>query len=554
MKNKRIHKIIFYTILVLCISAFSYFPKSYSKYIKEEEPARFYVGISKLYMGDLDLLTPRTTSTYKIANYSIEFRRNDLMNGSDTQQQLFIEVEQAACTIDSISSKGSKTINGNNATITYTSKGEDYIIVNYSCNVSDIVIEENEEELVYTNVRIYEKYMPEDIKYLVAKADGVKMFLSEYYVRYPKPKAIISNDSRQLTLNIDTDNKYNEFNLWLNSYVNSVGSKYAEHVTAYINSVFNNESDILNLTKELKGLTVTYDEENQNYIYQLDDNFLGYARTYYIFEGPDDLIKVAFSNPNLTDAEINEIFKYYIETYGEYSSRDIDRIMEYVSSFGSVNYIMKPKQDGTYNEIKGLVYLVENDEIRLLPSLLDYVTIYIDKEIKIAFAEKVTMFNVFLNTIESTYDFITEDIISNINTNRDLYDSIGMNNINQDEKIEYSDYILVQDTITKKYILFNVYSDGDAYTYVKIIELGEAELIEITQVDNKLSISIKVNKQDIIEAKNNVIETVSALDEYFNVNYEEKIIDELFVSSVPNGDVTSIHDTNSVTVTYTITK
>lgn len=554
MKNKKNHKIIFYTILILCISAFSYFPKSYSKYIKEEEPATFYVGINKLYIGDLDLLTPRSTSTYKIVNYSVEFSRSNLMEENDTSQQIFVEVEQTACEITSVSSRGSSSINGNKATITYTSSGTDYISVNYKCNVNDIVVSENDEEVVYTNVYVYERFMPENVRYLYAKAEGVKMLLSEYYDRYPKPEAQISSDSKQLILNVDTDNKFTEFNLWINSYVNVVGSGYAEDITSYISSVYNSEEDILNLSNSLKGLTVTYDSENNNYIYQIDENFLGYARTYYSFAGPTDLIKVMFSNDSLTDDEVNEIFEYYLVTYSEYSTEDIDKIMQYVSNYGSVNYIMKPNEDGTYNEIKGLVYLTDTDEIRVLDTFLDYVNTFISQEISIAFDGKNSMFNVFINSLDFTYNFLTDDLINSLTNNFNIYSSIAKNNSTVTEKTEYSDYFVVQDTTTKKYILVNVYSDGVTNTNVKIIELGVADSLVVTQEEDGLNISITVDNQDSTVAKNNITEIMLNLDQYFGTNYKDEIVDELFVSSTTIGNITSVLDGTNITISYIISQ
>ena len=166
MKNSNIKKIIFYTILILCISAFSYFPKSYSKYIKDEEPAKFHVELEKLYIGYLEKLAPRSTSTYKEVNYVVRFNRSQVMKNDDKEQYIYIDIEQPLCNITDITSNGIVTIQSNKATIKYTNKGNDLISVNYKCNVADITTIDNGHEVLYTNVYVYEKFMPENIKYL----------------------------------------------------------------------------------------------------------------------------------------------------------------------------------------------------------------------------------------------------------------------------------------------------------------------------------------------------------------------------------------------------
>jgi len=93
MKNMTTTKIFFYTILIFCISAFSYFPKSYSKYIKEKEDVvRYHVGIDSVSIGNLPALVPRTSSTYKQTNYVVQFNRGQSMKEGDAWQNIYITV------------------------------------------------------------------------------------------------------------------------------------------------------------------------------------------------------------------------------------------------------------------------------------------------------------------------------------------------------------------------------------------------------------------------------------------------------------------------------
>ena len=546
-------KIIFFTFLVFCISAFSYFPKSYSKYIKEEEPVKFHVGIDKLYIGDLGLLFPRTTSTYKETNYVIEFDRSQVMKEGDELQEIVVYIEQDVCEITDISADAYIDIYDNIGVVTYDHAYNDHVVVSYKCNVEDITVNENGTDLLYTNVYIYEKFMPEDVQYLYAKSEGIKVPLTEYFAIYPKPVGEISDDYKELKLHVDTESKYAEFIAWINLYSSSLNNEYASEITTYINSVYNSEEDILDLSKKLNGLTIEYDLENSEYIFTINDNFIGCAKTHYLYIGPQKLVKMVFSNDLISDVENNELVRYYLESYSEYTIEEIDKIMLYIENYGSLNYIMHPNSDDTYNEILGFTYLKDSNEIRIDSSLLNYVDSFLTKKISIEFADRPKMFNVFLNSILVTYDFITDDLYQVMSTDINIYTSIGKNNINVVDKIEYSDYFTIQDPVTKKYILVNIYSDGISHSYVEIIELGLAEALTLLKTETGFDVSMTVDNQDNVVAKDNVTEIVGNIDEYFETNYKEEIVEDLFTSSTTIGNITSLIEENNITISYSMT-
>ena len=546
-------KIIFFTFLVFCISAFSYFPKSYSKYIKEEEPVKFHVGIDKLYIGELSLLAPRSTSTYKEVNYVVEFDRSQVMKDGDESQEIVVYIEQDVCEITNISADAYIGINRNVGVVTYDHAYNDHVVVSYKCNVSDITVNENGTDLLYTNVYIYEKFMPENIQYLYAKSSGIKVPLSDYYVNYPKPVGEISDDYKQLTLHVDTDDKYAEFIAWINLYSSSLNGEYVDEINTYINSMYTSEDDILKLDRDLKGISVIFDSENNNYIFTIDNNFIGCVKTYYQYIGPKALIKMAFSNNNLTDEENNELVRYYLESYSEYTMEEIDKIMLYIENYGSLNYIMNPNSDGTYNEILGFTYLKDSNEIRINSSILSYVDSFFTKRISVEFADRPKMFNLLLNSLLVTYDFITDDLYQVISTDINIYTSIGKNNTSVIDKIEYSDYFTIQDPVTKEYILVNIYSDGVSHTYVEIIDLGLAEALTLLKTETGFDVSMTVDNQDSVVAKENVTEIVGNIDEYFETSYKNEIVDDLFTSSTTIGNITSLIEENNITISYSMT-
>lgn len=559
MKYNSIIKVMFYTMIVLAISSFSYYPKSYSKYMKDEEPVKFHVGIDKLYIGEFENISPMSTSTYKVVNYQLKFYRSQVMKDYDEKQQIKIEIVQDLCAITNVSSNGTKSINANKATITYNNKGEDFITVDYKCNVSDITKVEAGLEMIYTNVRIYEKFLPENIQYLYMKGSSTKTLLTEYYQNFPKPDDQIVDEGRKLIIPIDADDKYEAFETWISQYSNSLNNTYSNEILEYISTVYNSESDILDLTKTLKGLKASYDSVNEAYVYQLENSFLGYARTYYSYIGPELFLKAIFIDPTLTDQESNEIFRYYLDEYGVYTTQEKDNIMKYVSDHGSLNYITKTNINNEYNTLVGFTYDQVKDEIVISKTLHNLASSYADKKIYIDFYGEVEMFQVFLDSMTLAYDFLTDNLIENMSKNVNIYMSIRKNR-NQDgvEKIEYSDYLTIKDTVTNKFILLNIYSDK-IKTYVEMTELGVADSISIVPSDDgngnkKLDISITLDNQDTLIAKDNLLVTIKALDTYFNTNYEIDVVDELFTTDILTGNITSTLDAtnNKVTINYSI--
>jgi len=559
---KKFNKIIFYTILVFCISAFSCFPESYSKYIKEEEPVRYYVGIEKLYIGDIgvDNLTILNTSTYKTANYKFSFNRSQVMKDGDNSQQVTIKIKKSSCKITKIITNGNYSKNGNTATITYTSKGTDNITVNYSCDVAGII---NDNDKLETDIEIKEKFKSE-VEYLYAEIDDPGMASVEYYKLYPRPIAQISDDAKTLTLPKDLDDKYAEFTKWINAYISKMndiyGGDYSLEINTYINSVYNENNLLAN---NLKGLTVTDDSDNEAYVYQIDDNFLGYAMTYFARQISSDLTKVVFSNNGLSHDEANEILEYYFTEYSNYNEDQIEKIMLYVSNYGSINHMLIPKQDGTHKEIFGFTYLpdvntdTDPDQIKINDNLMQYIDIFINKRIVIPFDEMFAMYELFeaALTLGKDEGFIGSDLYDVLVNNDDIFYSIIMNSTDlTNTPTAYTDYITIQDPSNGKYVLVKISSDGKTGTTVEIKELGVASSLSIVPVTDGYNVSMTLDNSNVDNAKLNTTSIMSGIDSYFGTSYVDEITDQLFVSSSSNGNITSTIEGDNVTISYTITQ
>ena len=580
MKKRVINKIIIYTMIIFCMSVFSCFPKSYSKYIKDEIPAKFNVNLSSIvYEEELDTIAFASGSTYETAHYTFGFKRGNDWNSNtnDEREHIYVKIEQA-CEITGVISKGTNTYSGNTATITYSSSGEDYITVKFKCNVETIKKTISNEDSVYVNINVYEKFEPENVEYFYANDSSI-MTLDKYYSLYHKPVV----EGNRLILPSAYVGKYEAFESWIKSYADKAG--YSEEIIAYVKSVYTNETDITGLNKSLEGLTVTEDLVNNQYIYEIDNNFTGYARTYYSRMTLNKLARVAFSNSGADDAEINRIFKDYLQTYGTntYTPDDVETIMSYVSSFGSLNHIIKAN-----NTILGFTYLPDTNEVRISPSLLDYAKSYLAQEIIISFDIGFNMFDVYWLALPNTYSFITDDLYHTLSYDSSIQASVMKNNTSNTQ-VAYSDYFAVQDTITKKYVLLNVYSDGLTNTHAKVIELedeytvlqdpitleqvlihmytdsesnikaeviklGVAESFNISEVDNKIDISMYLNNDDTSVAMANVTNIITNLDDHFKTEYNKEIVLELFKTSTTIGNITSVVEGNKVTISYTITE
>lgn len=558
MKNKLINKIIIYTLIVFGISSFSCFPKSYSKYIKEETPVRFYVGIDKLYMGEVENLSPTSSSTYEYAHYLFMFDRSQTMKEYDKIQELTITIKQPACEFTNITSKGTISKTGNVATITYSSSYEDTIKVGYKCPVNNITRIDNELEVLSSSFEVYEKFMPENTSYLYLKGNSVKTLLSDYKFIYPKPSDKLTFDDRNLVIPKKYVGKYDAFINWIiGNYGASFDNKYDVEILKYVKKVYNNDTDITDLSKNLKGLTVTYDENSESYIYRIDDNFLGYARTYYAYVGPQIYLKAMFSNNNLTDIESNEIFKEYLQEYTTYNDGQIDIIMNYISHYGSLNYVINSNGN---NKVPGIEYDFIADEIQVEDIIYYLAHSYTDKKIYIKYGLGGEMRFLYTTALPLAYSNLSVDMLNTLKSNTNILKTVMKNNATSNTLGEFSNYFviknesIVDNKIISEHVLVNIYSMLDeSMNCVEIIDLGSnATDITITENNNKLEVSITLDNKDVNVAKTNLTDIVSSIDNYFSTSYSNYIVDSLFTSSSTNESMTSVIDGNNITITYSL--
>ena len=554
MKNKKVNKIIIYTLIVFGISSFSCFPKSYSKYIKEETPIRYYVGIDKLYIGEIETIRLSSSTSYEYVQHEFSFNRSQSMKDYDTRQEIIIEIAEPTCEITNVSSKGSVTKNNNIATITYSPSDpiDDKISVNYRCRVNDITITENEIDYIASNVLIYDQFLPSNENYLYLKGK-FKELLSTYKFNHPEPSTELTFDSRNLVIPASyTDSKYEAFKNWLIAeYGSTHNNQYDQEILKYVRKVYNSDSDITDVSKNLKGLSVRYDQDSDSFIYQIDDNFIGYARTYYAYEGPGIFLKAVFINNSLNDSELNEMFESYLQEYSTYNPNQIDIIMNYISHYGSLNYIIKPETDGSYKTIPGFEYNSGTQEIQIEDSLYYIALSHHDKKIYIKRALASEMYFFYKKVLPVAYRDLPVDMLNLLKSNSNILKTVmKYTDSNPDE---FSEYFVVKNNETNDYVLVNIYSIiSEGMNCVEVIELGnKPSNIEMTKVDNKLNVTVTLDNQDTDVAKTNLTDIVTKLDSYFGTNYKNEIDDSLFIGNSTT-NITSVIDGNNITITYSI--
>lgn len=489
MNIKKINKVLIYTLLVFSLFTFSVYPKSHAKYFDEDEALFYALELDKLFIGENDTISYVSGTNYSKAKYLFTFNSSNLLK--DGESVSYRIVVDNVCSIDSVSHKGTK--NGNEATVKLTANTDDEIMVNYSCNVEDIIEVDSGIEFVKSGFKIYETYQPDNIEYLYTKGSE-KIALSVYHDKdhYPLPTGIISVDKKTLTLPKDAINKYDTFVSWINDYGNKYGAAYTSDLLAYVQSVYSDETAILNKELSLRGIVVTSDA-NGDYTYEFKDSVIGYARTYYSYNRYNKYY-MYFTDLAMTDDQATELLVYYFNTYIYPSdSETATKVLNYINSRGGINKLIKgtTKIPGiTFNTVEKVVII--SDNILNIIKASESSPVFANHG-----ANELDMINSIIAGLTSNYSFITDAVISYITSSPDCYEfGAYWSKINE----AFDKYFVItpvtQDgegnNVTHNPILFHIYSpyvESDATTHVNYVTA--TELISGMEVKVEYSISDK---------------------------------------------------------------
>lgn len=330
------------------------------------------------------------------------------------------------------------------------------------------------------------------------------------------------NDGKETTLS----SPYTVFNtVWLQNIL-TINSAYAEEIIAYVSQSYPNLASITDTSIEVPGFKkYKYQQttEGEVWKYEIEENFVGYARTNAV-----DFTENNYMYFSTTDSNtLNEAFKMYLDTY-PYQGVDKTELKNLVDQYeNGVSDILKLIDANGDIYIDGkLVFRYDASEnlLELVKEAEEPDTI-----IHIPFNDEATMKATFESELKRIYSDLSESTITKINADNDILTSILKNSTLNSNKESYSEYFIVQDG--NNYVLVNVYSDGIEYTCVTVSNL-DANLENDT-----LSFGFSgKNKADLLSI-------VNALDEHLlGKKIHSSLPDDYdsYLVVTTSGDVTNV--------------
>ncbi len=591
--NKKVYKVIIYTILVLNIISFGVFPKSQSKF--KDEKLNAYVYSASLYALK-NWEVEEKTDTVEIT--SIKLIEDDSQYISDMKNAFFeysIQSEEYTLhyeeinktiqfkweTVNPINNQiyGEGTCNVIHYQKSKDNKGivlcktlqddKDYfgkygIKLTITAQDSDEKLDYNEYKKIITNLTI----------------EGEKSYGAGEY------QSIVNNSKDYTKLIIFNPYDCNTFNQWLidydleyyaprafESYKNdlkeNVGTAsifdFRTEIEKYISKHVDSSScNLMNLN--IPGISyeeIAYEVEGSSstilrYVYTIEDNFIGYARTY---TQEDTTVKKMYfttkdgrSFTKENDNKWQDIFEEYLDyfvTLGYYSAADASEIVDYLNNKNADGILHILKQTGV-SDIKGIEHLFQTGEVILNTSIIDdYIYNLNHKEegkLRVSILgtniqSKTNMYQIFKENLDTLYGekYASETLESlwslakdNVNLAKgdEIYDAIISSSL--DENGVYIDNITGLGTDTGKTFTAHIYSDG-TYNWFEILPAG-------TRMDeNTTTYTLKPsNFAASLTQSDYILSQIQMLDAYYNIDERTEI----------NNDITYLFDENEELVGY----
>lgn len=419
ISNIKKFKILFYSLSILTIINFAVYPASYTKYTtKEKEFLKYSSNIVSLTKADEGSMTLKS-STKTEANLEFSLPKNNadigpvdndlykliLPEGCSTQNKEITFGDTDNVTIE-------LTCDVTNSNIIKEIDNKKYL--SFSVEVNEIV--NDEIPFRYKEYNYHEEYTP-----LNQEEEETK----------PNNRSTYDIDIKTAIINsIIIRDKYKNYTTEISSYINS--------------------ADTTNNTLNLLGITVNYDEEHNQYNYQLDDNFIGYACTYYEnMINQNEANTMIFSTTNRDEIEL--IFEYYLNEYYNFNNDQYYLILNYIKSKNGISSLIIDKEN-----IEGISLLKENT-ITVDTNILDYASSLIESNtLNIYPTNNDNSRNIFLAVLSAAPEIpetikekisVREDIISYATKSYNPNDLLENNFLIEDE----SGYFLIEVLQNEKY-------------------------------------------------------------------------------------------------------
>lgn len=549
-------KVIIFTVLLITAFILSNYGESGAKYYKiENDSITYNLGFDALTkdgLGSFALLYDKSEHTIAYFRYTVP--RNTIMNSLDTNDNYEVSVN-SGCEIKKVNGN-TVTSASNVTTISYLDNTSSDIVIEYSCLVENLLIT-NSTDSFDTDIVIYEQMTTDYKKFIYIKQE------SDLYKISQNLPAEIVGDYHVLTI-LDSDDE-DTINSKITDWILVNISKYSETnqdaystlitnakvISSYLQNAYSD--DIRNFDESLiRG--ITFEHVGDTYTYTMSEDLLGYALTdartltntnYYVFW---------FADVDKTDAELEEIFEYYVDKY-LYSkdTSDYTTLMNYINSNGGISAWINGTADTTYiNYSKG--------RLRIRTTILDNIpqTTSIISDIITSSINTVTSIQTIIETN------IVSESIENIIVNKILTDYaelISTDNINEFIKVDKdliitnNDEIILNDYIIYNIdgvsLLINIYTDEEGIINTTVVPFDENVEIDLSTA-TKLSIATEyADEYDLIIEKYNSIASI------IDSKYETKYTDIITVEDLNNYEVGNglyIYEENNIIKVYLINK
>ena len=351
-KNIKIIKIIISILIILNIINNIKITPSIAKYYKEGDSLVYNNKLINLNQNfSLDLTIEHASLNEFKANAN--FERNNVSREKELDKYI-ISSDAKDCKYEIMSIKDGKSNITNSNTISYDEpNANERIQVTITCPIESVTKEEAGEKVVKLNVSVTEQINDEEFIY---QKGSLSMSLDEYNKEY-------NESNNPLTFTVAKDE-----NLQKNIIEAIKKYDYYTEMEYYIEKNVNGNT----INTEIKGLTIVDNEDS--YTITVNDDFKGYAKTFYAGATPKLKDYIYFSSTDATS--LNEAFKYYLETYffedDPSKNEKINTIINYINTFkDGIKYLVIDK-----GEIPGFYYIYEGqyelDTDKLYKAAIDY--------------------------------------------------------------------------------------------------------------------------------------------------------------------------------------
>lgn len=528
IKNNKVLKISFYTVLILSAICFTKFPSTYSYFTHTNDTELVYK--SKLHNLYNEHSMNLDSAAVQTAKFSFSFKPGKVLEKEQTDSYQ-ITIPEACVFEKTVPSTGATFTEQteHSRTISFSKEanrdGENYIYIACTIDKSSEMVDFSSRVIGKVN-EINHSFIYKDFSY--------KESYEEYLARI--------NETVDSSGPLTGDNLYQKFLDWINTYSQKSGYKLA--IETYLTSVYKDEKslkDPANFNK-LEGFSVEYNSTTKKYTFKVLNNFVGYARTYYSSTQPAGKYADIYFSTN-TKVRLNQALKYYLNAYiYPNSPTSANLVYDYIINNGGIYSVILNGNRitglslGEYNTTTMLSTVTINKSL-----LLSMAISAKEKTPCVTFNDYNTMlYTNFRNALSLTAPSIgiSDATAKSIYARADIVASVTKNNTSTTPQ-SFTDYFIHPDG--NRQLLIKVSSDitkDPLYNKLAITPLSTPDGMALTFANIENGVKVTITHTD----KTSVLKTVSDLNGYFH-------------TSITESNVTVLVDQdNSYSIEYIISK